>query len=45
MRNQTAPLIGYYRGQGRLVEVGGEGPVETVYAQLKRAVGVVEPSR
>lgn len=33
-RRQTAPLMDYYRGQGRLREVPGLGPVEEVYRAL-----------
>jgi adenylate kinase len=38
-REQTAPLIGYYRTQGRLMEVPGTGTMDDVYAMLKRAIG------
>lgn len=38
---QTAPLIGYYRGQGRLREVPAQGSVEDVYRGLTRALGCV----
>jgi adenylate kinase len=44
-REQTAPLTGYYRAQGRLVEVPGMGAVDEVYARLKRAAAATEPSR
>jgi len=37
-RVQTAPLVDFYRGQGRLKDVRGTGPVEEVYAALERAV-------
>lgn len=33
-RRETAPLMDYYRGQGRLREVPGLGPVEEVYRAL-----------
>jgi len=36
---QTAPLIEYYRGQGRLREVPGLGSVDEVYDRLTRALG------
>jgi adenylate kinase len=36
---QTAPLIDYYRGQGRLREVPGLGSVDEVYDRLIRALG------
>lgn len=35
---QTLPLVDYYRGKGRLVEVNGELPVEEVMAQAFRAI-------
>ena len=35
---QTAPLIQYYRGQGRLREVEGNGPADHVYQALNRAL-------
>ena len=38
-REQTAPLGAYYRGQGRLKEVGGTGPLDEVYGALVAAVG------
>lgn len=44
-REQTEPLVDYYRRQGRLIEVPGTGPVDDVYANLKRALGAAEPSR
>jgi len=44
-RDQTEPLIGYYRTQNRLAEVLGTGPVDEVYRRLKQAVGSPEPSR
>ncbi|HEV2105404.1 MAG TPA: adenylate kinase [Candidatus Eisenbacteria bacterium] len=37
-REQTAPLVSFYRGQGRLREVPGTGTVEGVHAALARAV-------
>ena len=36
---QTAPLLDYYRGQGRLREVPAAGPVNDVYRSLTRALG------
>lgn len=36
---QTAPLIGYYEKQGKLVRVNGQQPVEQVTSDLLRAVG------
>ena len=44
-KQQTAPLIGHYQGQGRLVEVPGAGAVDEVYAMLRRTIGAAEPSR
>ena len=35
---QTLPLVDYYRGKGRLVEVNGELPVEEVMAQAFSAI-------
>lgn len=37
-RNQTAPLVGWYREQGKLKEVQGTGPLDDVYGALTRAV-------
>ncbi len=36
---QTAPLIQYYRGQGRLREIEGLGPADHVYQAMNRALG------
>ena len=36
---QTAPLLPYYQGQGKLVEVDGMGSVETVAAAIDKALG------
>jgi len=38
-RLQTAPLIDYYRRDGRLKEVQGVGRVNEVYRSVKRALG------
>ena len=35
----TAPLVGYYRAQGKLQEVGGTGALDEVYGALLAAVG------
>ncbi len=35
---QTAPLIGYYRGKGTLVEVDGVGEMNAVYGRILAAV-------
>lgn len=37
-RNQTAPLVGWYREQNKLKEVQGTGPLDDVYGALTRAV-------
>jgi adenylate kinase len=37
-RNQTAPLADYYRAQGRLVEVDGTGPQDSVHGALVAAL-------
>jgi len=44
-REQTAPLLDHYRGQGRLTEVRGTGPAEEVYRALKAALGSPQASR
>jgi adenylate kinase len=36
--SQTAPLLAYYRSRGQLASVRGEGSVEEVAAEVKRAV-------
>lgn len=38
-RRQTAPLLGFYRGQGRLKEVTGIGSMEEVFDTLVGAIG------
>ena len=35
---QTAPLLPYYQGQGKLVEVDGMGSIETVAAAIDEAL-------
>ena len=35
---QTAPLVDYYRGQGKLVEVDGNRPVDEVSGELQAAL-------
>lgn len=37
-QSQTAPLLAYYRSRGQLACVPGEGAVEQVAAEIKRAV-------
>jgi adenylate kinase len=44
-REQTEPLIGYYRGQGRLIEVPGIGAMDDVYRGLCRAIEATQTSR
>lgn len=36
----TAPLVGYYRGMERLVEVDGDRPIPQVFEALCRAIGL-----
>ncbi len=38
-RTQTAPLVAYYRRDGRLREVPGVGPLDEVYGAVRRALG------
>jgi adenylate kinase len=38
-RTETAPLIDYYRGQGRLREIPGLGPMDDVYRSLTQVLG------
>jgi len=38
-REQTAPLVDFYRSSGRLKEVVGTGPLDEVHVALTRAVG------
>jgi len=35
---QTAPLLPYYEGQGKLVEVDGMGSIDLVAAAIDRAL-------
>ncbi|MCS7207745.1 MAG: adenylate kinase [Dehalococcoidia bacterium] len=37
-QEQTAPLVAYYRGQGKLVEVNGEGSLEAVHRAIVDAL-------
>jgi adenylate kinase len=41
---QTAPLLAYYRDRGLLVTVSGEGPVDRVAADIRKAVGRAVPA-
>ncbi len=38
-RTETAPLMDYYRGQGRLREIPGLGPMDDVYRSLTKVLG------
>ncbi len=38
-RDETSPLLDYYRGQGRLREIHGVGPMDEVYRALTVALG------
>jgi adenylate kinase len=44
-RRQTAPLLDYYRGQGRLSEIPGLGSVDQVYAMLETALTGLRAAR
>ena len=39
-REQTEPLVGFYRDAGLLREVAGDGAMDAVYARLKTALSV-----
>ncbi|MFN3975345.1 MAG: adenylate kinase [Dehalococcoidia bacterium] len=41
---QTAPLIAYYRKQGKLVEINGEGEMDVVHRAILEAVEAHPPS-
>ena len=43
--DQTAPLLPYYAGQGKLVEVDGMGAVEAVAADIDQALGGAQVAR
>ncbi|GBD11443.1 Adenylate kinase [bacterium HR23] len=43
-QEQTAPLVAYYRRQGKLVEVNGEGEVEAVHRSILEAVQAPSPA-
>jgi len=36
---QTAPLLDYYRSRGRLARVAGEGSIESIRGEIRRAAG------
>ena len=35
---QTAPLLPYYEGQGKLIEIDGMAPIEEVAIQIDQAL-------
>jgi adenylate kinase len=39
---ETAPLVGYYKAQGKLVTVNGEGTVEEVEKRIASALNLVK---
>ncbi|MDR1029630.1 MAG: adenylate kinase [Treponema sp.] len=39
-REQTLPLIEYYRNQGLLVDIDAQGLIDTVVANFKKALGI-----
>lgn len=39
-QSQTAPLVDYYRGHGILKSVDGDRPVDEVYADVKKVLGL-----
>jgi adenylate kinase len=39
-RERTEPLVEYYRGTGRLIEVPGVGSIDEIYAAICGALGV-----
>jgi adenylate kinase len=41
---QTAPLLAYYRDRGLLVTVFGEGPMDRVASDIRKAVGRAVPA-
>jgi len=41
---QTAPLLPYYRGQGKLVEIDGMAPIDHVAAEIDRVLGDKVPA-
>jgi adenylate kinase len=43
--DQTAPLIPYYRGQGKLVELDGMAGIEDVAAGVAGAIAASQPTR
>jgi adenylate kinase len=43
--DQTAPLVPYYKGQGKLVELDGMAGIEDVAAAVNAALAAAKPSR
>ena len=43
-REQTAPVVEFYRNQGRLKEINGMGSVDEVFAELCAAMGLDTPT-
>ncbi|MGE3304073.1 MAG: adenylate kinase [Hyphomonadaceae bacterium] len=43
--DQTAPLVAYYRDQGKLTGVDGMADIEAVSAQIAKALGAGAPAR
>ncbi|MEA4977105.1 MAG: adenylate kinase [Methanomassiliicoccaceae archaeon] len=37
-RDNTFPLIAYYKDKGKLVTIMGEGPIDEIFAKVKKAV-------
>jgi adenylate kinase len=42
-KKQTAPLLDYYRGQGKLVTIDGMGTPDEVFARIRAAVDAKRP--
>ncbi len=43
-REQTKPLINYYRERGVLVDINGNGDIEEVWSQVEEAISSLRPS-
>lgn len=39
-RTQTAPVVDFYKDQGKLASVDGEGPLEEIYQRITGALGL-----
>lgn len=39
-QSQTAPLVEYYQGQGKLIKVDGDRPIDEVYVDVKAELGL-----